>query len=346
MASSAPDQLSEAQREGQTAWWPFSLPLPPLPIPLRKNSGQQGQGSSLTSPFQSLFSQTQWSSGKGAEKDDAEPEADGSAGAGITGGDDNTEARPKKDRPRVQWLFDRAQMRRQGMMTEDELRAPQRDQNEEQASGSQNGEDSNETAQNKGEERNDDNPDPPRRRIGGMNIILPRRNKGPFTVANSKTPGWDQPWAPTTPAQARTRGQRGSKEGSNGINYDQDEDGSDDPDPAAKSGRLERSRLTLRRWILHNNSVPLVSIYSLSSNTQVSYSLQLVRILNLSFTTSTLAIAISIRRVEHSNDLLGAIGSSPILAIIFAPLTLVHVISSIYVGSHFAYDSLSMPTVE
>jgi hypothetical protein len=270
MASSAPDQLSEAQREGQTAWWPFSLPLPPLPIPLRKNSGQQGQGSSLTSPFQSLFSQTQWSSGKGAEKDDADPEVEASAGAGITESDDSAEARPKKDRPRVQWLFDRAQMRKQGMITEDESRAPQRDQNEERSSGSQNGEDSNETAHNE-EERNDDNPDPRRRRMGGMSIILPRRNRGAFTAANSKSPGWDQPWAPTTPAQARTRGQRGSKEGSNVIDYDQDEDGSDDPDPAAKSGRLERSRLILRRWILHNNSVPLVSISSLSSNVLVSY---------------------------------------------------------------------------
>jgi hypothetical protein len=259
MASSAPDQLSEAQREGHPGWWPFSLPLPPLHIPLRKNSAQQGQGSSLTSPFQSLFSQTQWSSGKRAEKDDTDPEADGSAG-----GDDGAEGRPKKERPRVHWPFDRAQMRRQGTITEDELRASPREQNEEHPSGSQDGNENTETAQVEGEERNEDNTDTPKRRIGGMHISLPRRNKGPFTVANSKSPGWDQPWAPTTPAQARTRGQRGSKEGANGVDYGRDEGDSDDPDPAAKTGKFGRSRQILRRWILHNNSVPLVRVYSLS----------------------------------------------------------------------------------
>ena len=258
--------MSEQQREGQPGWWPFSVPLPALPIPLRKNSNQAGQGSSITSPFSSLFSQSQWiSSGKGADKEDAEAEAEGSAGAGITGGgDEGPEARPKgtKDRPRVQWLFDRAQMRRQGLMTEDEMRAPPKDQNDEQNSSPQDGDET--TVQEHGEEeeeeRNDANAGPTKRR---MHINLPRRNKGPFTLANSKTPGWDQPWTPTAPAQARTRGQRGSKEGANGISNGQNgyEDDSDDGDPAAKQGqrKIGRKKQTLRRWLLHNNSVPLAS---------------------------------------------------------------------------------------
>jgi len=262
MASSAPDQLSEAQREGQPAWWPFpSLPLPPLPLPLRKNSGQQGQGSSLISPFQSLFSQTQWSSGKGAEKEDGDPEGEGSAEAATTGGDDVPEGRPKKDRPRVQWLFDRAQMRKQGLLTEDESPVSPRDQNEEQSSGSQNEGENVAPAPNTDLERNEDSAETPRRRKSGMNISLPRRNRGPLTIANSKTPGWDQPWAPTIPPQARTRGQGQSKEGVNAIDFGENgyNDYSDNGDPTGKQREMGRRTQTLRRWILHDNSVPLVS---------------------------------------------------------------------------------------
>ena len=105
MTSSAPDQMSEPQ-QGQGTWWPFSLPS--VPIPLRRNSFQQGQGSSLTSPFQSLFAQTQRLIPVRAPDDKLEgPEAgqpNGSAGGAITSGDDEETPKPKsvKDRPRVQ----------------------------------------------------------------------------------------------------------------------------------------------------------------------------------------------------------------------------------------------------
>lgn len=55
--------------------------------------------------------------------------------------------------------------------------------------------------------------------------------------------------------------------------------------------------------------------------------------LNVSFTTATLAVAISIRQIEIKHQLVGAVGSSPVLAIIFAPLTLIHVIVAIYVSN-------------
>lgn len=256
--------MSEQERDGQPTWWPFSVPLA-LPIPLRKNSAQAGQGSSITSPFSSLFSQSQWiPSGKSVDKGDAEVDAEGSAGAGITGGsEDAADGRPKgtKDRPRVQWLFDRAQMRRQGLMTEDEMKAPPRD---EQNSSPVEDENTQLGHEDEGG-RNEDGAGPQKRR---MHIPLPKRHKGPFTLANSKTPGWDQPWSPSAPPQARTRAQRGSKEGANGIDYgqnDYEDVDSDDGDPAGKVNRrgIGRSKLTLRRWILHNNSVPLANLFYL-----------------------------------------------------------------------------------
>lgn len=75
------------------------------------------------------------------------------------------------------------------------------------------------------------------------------------------------------------------------------------------------------------------------------------RIVNITFTTVALALAIRIRVIEQDNHIRGAVGSSPcvllfssfsfheygmlsyrVLAIIFAPLTLVHVMIAIYVN--------------
>jgi len=58
--------------------------------------------------------------------------------------------------------------------------------------------------------------------------------------------------------------------------------------------------------------------------------IQLFRFVNITFTTSALAIAIRIRALEMSNHVRGAVGSSPVLVIIFAPLTLAHVMIAIY----------------
>jgi hypothetical protein len=56
----------------------------------------------------------------------------------------------------------------------------------------------------------------------------------------------------------------------------------------------------------------------------------LFRFINISFTTAALGVAIRIRLIEMDNHVMGAVGSSPSLVIIFAPLTLVHVMVSIY----------------
>ncbi|KAG9053735.1 hypothetical protein FS842_007317 [Serendipita sp. 407] len=214
-----------------------------------------------------------------------------------------------KDKPRVQWLFDRAQVRKQGMVTEDEMRQQEGGQNVQ--SNEEENEEENYT------DREDENGNRVEsRKPKGMHLSIPRRPKGPFTVANTKTPGWEQPWAPLAPpAVARIRGERGTKEGADVDPLNDDGNGNEDNnDPSGKSSKKrQKRRQTLRRWILFNNSVPL-----------------LIRLLNISFTSATLAVAISVRGVERRHNLVGAVGSSPILAIIFAPLTLVHVMIAIY----------------
>lgn len=267
MTSSAPDQMSEPQ-QGQATWWPFSLPS--VPIPLRKNSGQQGQGSSLTSPFQSLFAQTQWLIPTRAPEEKSEGletgQPNGSAGGAVTGGDDEEAARarpkPVKDRPRVQWLFDRAQVRKQGWLTEEEMRQqPPRKQ-----TGDTEGQDNDIYVDDDEdhEEAEDENGNRIRRRLKrfDLQINIPRRGKGPFTVSNSKTPGWEQPWTPTAPPRARLRGQDG-KEGPNaqGVSLDENENDAYSDTIKALSKKQQRTQ-TFRTWILQNNAVPLVCLYA------------------------------------------------------------------------------------
>ncbi|KAF8140143.1 hypothetical protein EV363DRAFT_329452 [Boletus edulis] len=82
-----------------------------------------------------------------------------------------------------------------------------------------------------------------------------------------------------------------------------------------KKSTLARSRKNrFSTFILSNIYVPL-----------------LFRFINITFTTSALAVAVRIRQWEAEYNVMGAVGSSPTLVIIFAPLTLVHVMVAIYV---------------
>jgi len=77
--------------------------------------------------------------------------------------------------------------------------------------------------------------------------------------------------------------------------------------------RSKSRKQKLRWFILNNAHVPL-----------------LFRVINIAFTTAALGIAIRIRRIEMANHTMGAVGSSPTVVIIFAPLTLLHVMVAIY----------------
>ncbi|CAE7162018.1 unnamed protein product [Rhizoctonia solani] len=154
-------------------------------------------------------------------------------------------------------------------------------------------------------------------RNANLKVELP---EGPFTLQQTQTPGWETPWAPHPPAAYRgttgrdragqsDMGYTGGKELGAAASRRTD----DDDVRSRRGGRYSRIKRRLRTYILQNNYVPLF-----------------IRLLNIAFTTSTLAVGISTRRLELKNGILGSIGSSPTLVIIFAPPTLVHVMAAIY----------------
>lgn len=123
-------------------------------------------------------------------------------------------------------------------------------------------------------------------------------SSAPFTLSCNKTPGWDTPWEPTRdfPTDNYFHGATGDRS---------------DNESGDNSGRSRKKRF--RTFILTNIYVPL-----------------LFRFINITFTTAALAVAIRIRIIELNDHIMGIVGSSPTLVIIFAPLTLVHVMVAIY----------------
>ncbi|KAI0375339.1 hypothetical protein BV20DRAFT_960455 [Pilatotrama ljubarskyi] len=132
-----------------------------------------------------------------------------------------------------------------------------------------------------------------------LRIEMPPTN-APFTLSHSRTPGWDTPWTSSHPGGMET-------------NYDPhgQETGSHHDDE--KLTPWQRRRKRFRAYMMYNIYVPL-----------------LFRLCNIVLTTAALAIAIRIRIIEARNGVMGALGSSPTLVIIFASMTLVHVMIAIY----------------
>ncbi|KAI0639741.1 hypothetical protein C8Q77DRAFT_1082639 [Trametes polyzona] len=123
---------------------------------------------------------------------------------------------------------------------------------------------------------------------------------GPFTLAHNRTPGWDTPWTSSHPSGME--GLRDPDAHDAGFHHDDE-----------KLTPWQRRRKRLRAYMMYNLYVPL-----------------LFRLCNIVLTTAALAIAIRIRIIEARNGVMGALGSSPTLVIIFASLTLVHVMIAIY----------------
>ncbi|KAF7311000.1 hypothetical protein HMN09_00643400 [Mycena chlorophos] len=123
-----------------------------------------------------------------------------------------------------------------------------------------------------------------------------------YTLQHNATPGWDVPWT--------------SRVGAQGPAGRHLAEGSDEESPVDSEKEAElrhRRRHQLRLFILSNAYVPLI-----------------FRFINLSFTTAALALAIKIRALERRLHTTQQLGSSPTVVIIFAPLTLFHVLTSLY----------------
>ncbi|KAI0936601.1 hypothetical protein AcV5_004696 [Taiwanofungus camphoratus] len=128
----------------------------------------------------------------------------------------------------------------------------------------------------------------------------------PITIAQNPTPGWETPWT-ARPPDLVARGQQPEV-----MFAELPEDGALE-DEDEKLGVWARRKKRCRSYMMYNPYVPL-----------------LFRFINVILTTAALAIAIRIRITERRNSIMGAVGSSPTLVIIFASLTLVHVVVAIY----------------
>ncbi|KAJ6604765.1 hypothetical protein DFH09DRAFT_1019072 [Mycena vulgaris] len=141
-----------------------------------------------------------------------------------------------------------------------------------------------------------------------LSITLPTPPAASFTMQHSVTPGWDVPWTSRVGAQGPP-----GRHNSDASGFTEDERDDSPVDPGKQKTLWGRRRKRLRAFILSNAYVPL-----------------LFRCINVTFTTTALAMAIRIRHLEMRMHTMGELGSSPTLVIIFAPPTLVHVIFSIY----------------
>ncbi|CAD6888546.1 unnamed protein product [Tilletia laevis] len=169
-----------------------------------------------------------------------------------------------------------------------------------------------------------------------------------FSRHQPRTPGWASPWRPETPTTGYPFGTAGAGGGGGlgtgglwgtgtgagaGGGHPHDDYGGLDLEKlggllgrhsgashhhgdskAAKRARGEEGLMArFKQFLLVNPFAPFF-----------------FRMINLSFTTATLAVAIRIHQSLASIGANAFIGSSPILAIVFAPLTLAHVLSQIY----------------
>ncbi|KZT75177.1 hypothetical protein DAEQUDRAFT_24295 [Daedalea quercina L-15889] len=139
-----------------------------------------------------------------------------------------------------------------------------------------------------------------------LHVDIPQPPTTPYTIAQNATPGWDSPWS-ARPLDFTIRSNR------SGERVQQLTPVNENPSEKERLGTWARRRKRIRAYMLYNPYVPL-----------------LFRFINIAFTAAALAIAIRIRHLEKRNGIMGAVGSSPTLVIIFASLTLVHVMMAIY----------------
>ncbi|KAG7099325.1 hypothetical protein E1B28_001183 [Marasmius oreades] len=154
---------------------------------------------------------------------------------------------------------------------------------------------------------NENGGDQPARQPWNRTIQMPSPI-APFTSAHNPTPGWETPWTARPDAQGPNR----NLETGNSYIFENAAESSENnshEDQKSWTARKKRFRI----FLLTNTYVPL-----------------LFRVINISFTSAALGISVRIRRRESENGIMGAVGSSPTLIIIFAPLTLVHVMIAIY----------------
>ncbi|KAJ1029957.1 hypothetical protein NDA16_000870 [Ustilago loliicola] len=117
-----------------------------------------------------------------------------------------------------------------------------------------------------------------------------------FTVHQPATPGWASPWKPEERGHGGFHAAGYFPRTESGRTYN------------SKNGRPNTWFEAWKNFLIHNPFVPL-----------------LFRLINVAFTSATLAVAIKLFVLLRTEGATDAVGASPLVAIIFAPLSLVHV---------------------
>ncbi|PWN19548.1 hypothetical protein BCV69DRAFT_294695 [Microstroma glucosiphilum] len=189
-----------------------------------------------------------------------------------------------------------------------------------------------------------------------MQLTMPPKAERSFTRRQDLLPGWDSPWRPeemhglgaidiggytftggddfyprttsrvdrskkkyssTSMMMARRKGRKGRSTDANGPSAGHS--GRSSAASAKEKGSGPRETWLRDKWeqwqdfLMRNPFVPL-----------------LFRAINFSFTTATLAVAIRLYMILHSEGAADSVGASPVVAIIFAPLSLIHVASQVW----------------
>ncbi|KAI0034287.1 hypothetical protein K488DRAFT_23144, partial [Vararia minispora EC-137] len=128
----------------------------------------------------------------------------------------------------------------------------------------------------------------------GLRVTLPQPVAS-NTLAQNRTPGWESPWVPRIPGPFGGQSRSGTSE------------------KAQELSRWKFFKKRARRYLLNNVYAPL-----------------LFRFINITLTTAALALAAQLRMLEKRDTLRGTLGPSPTIVVIFAPLTLAHVMFAVY----------------
>jgi len=134
--------------------------------------------------------------------------------------------------------------------------------------------------------------------------------RAPYTVSHTKTPGWDTPWTPRVPPRAAIHNSSDPELGritSRWTSGGNKEESSDDSSPQSR----QTFKKKFRNYVLTNTYIPLVQFSSHFCENLLTSMFQVSRFINITFTTTALAIAVRIRQIEQNYNLMGAVGSSP-----------------------------------
>ncbi|KAL7007687.1 hypothetical protein EMMF5_002763 [Cystobasidiomycetes sp. EMM_F5] len=124
-----------------------------------------------------------------------------------------------------------------------------------------------------------------------------------ISANQAQTPGWASPWNPGTAGTHRQNSFGALAMEGLGISHFGQEQ-------KKKSTRLGR----FQKWLVRSAFAPLF-----------------LRIANLAFTISELAVAIHIRQLTLQNNVYGILGSSTIFGVVVGPLSIVHIFVNVYV---------------